>query len=228
VNKDNRYLSTFKIAVALVISVFLNIIMISNYILGLIGGVWLAQQNEWKSLLYGFGLAIAVMLAYKIILLITQLIDKIFSTITDRKSTTYAFSFNLITSIYTFGLIGYWTIWVYNKMLFMAPDYLIYAYLMWGYATVVAPLLFWARRETMDAVTTSIGLIFAQITYLLCCGYYFFGTDFTQWLYYIIGLGVISSILVIGIGISESKQRAMVKKEREMFNINKSRYSYFR
>ena len=227
-NKDNRYLSTFKIATASTISVFLYVIMISNYIFGLIGGIWLGQQNEYKSLLYGLGLAVAVLLAYKFLLLITQLIDKILSSIIDNKSTTFAFSFNFITSVYTFGLIGYWTIWVYNKMLFMAPDSLIYPYLMWGYATVVAPLLFWAKRETMDTVTTSVGLIFAQITYLTCCGYYFFGANFGQWLYSIIALGIVASSIVIGIGVSESKQQAMVLKEREMFKINQSRYSYFR
>jgi len=89
-----------------------------------------------------------------------------------------------------------------------AKSWAIIPHLLWGYATMMAPLSYMASKEDPDSTGTTMAVFFAQICYFIYVLFYFFGQQFIYWLSAMIVFGVLFSvysiiILVLGMTVEQ-------------------------
>jgi len=199
------------------ISIIATIVIVLNFLSGIVGGIWLAILGHWGSIGIGFGLGIAMPWIWTIASLPAMGLSFVLAFFAEKGSKTFTGILGFLTSIYNNALLALWVIWVFGFFMARADSRSFIPYLLWGYSTMMAPLSYMASKEPPESMGTTLGVFFAQLCYLIWVLFFFFGKTFIPWLYAIIVVGFLFSLFAIVIAIA-----TMVEEER----MEKARLAY--
>ena len=196
------------------ISLIATIVIILNFLSGIVGGVWLAILGHWGSIGLGFVIGIAMPWVWTIASLPAMGMSFVLAFFAEKGSKTFTGILGFLTSIYNNALLALWVIWVFGFFIGRADSESFIPYLLWGYSTMMAPLSYMASKEPPDSMGTTLGVFFAQLCYLIWVLYFFFGKIFMPWLYAIIVVGVLFSLFAIVVAIAQMVEEERMKSTR--------------
>jgi|GEM_PF-1076471 len=173
-----RSVSSVAIAVgSTIISLIVTILIIFNFFSGIVGGIWLAIRGEWGSIALGFILGFVMPWAWTLASLPSMGFAFIAALVAEKGSRAFTAIFGFLGSVYSNILVSLWVFYVFGLFIGRASSNTYVPYLLWSYSTIMAPLSYMARQEPPDSIGTSLGLLFAQLSFVLCSVFWFFGTN---------------------------------------------------
>jgi len=209
------------------ISVLVTIIIILNFLSGIVGGIWLAILGHWGSIGWGFGLGFIMPWAFTIASLPAMGLGVLLAFLMEKGSKTFTAIIGFSTSLYSNVLMAAWVIFVFGFFMGRADSKSFIPYLLWGYSAMMAPLAYMASKEPPDSVGTSMGVLFSQLCYFVWVMHFFFGKNVLPWLYTIIGIGItfslFATVMVVAMMIHEYREKNRMEEfetEKSFFDID--------
>lgn len=133
--------------------------------MSLTGGIWLATLGHWG--LLGSGILMGLVMPYAYLLLslpkmrtIPRLIRQM-----EKEKKGSLLLFGLINASFDYALIAAWVLIVFGIFIRtngVSSNGLI-PFLLWGYAVLMAPLVFMASKEHPSSIGAAGGLLFALL-----------------------------------------------------------------
>lgn len=143
----------------------LGIIIFLNFFSGIISGVWLIVLGMWSQLLLGVFYSFVMPFAYTIAALPPMLLMPLLLKFSENGNKVMTAILGFINVIYSDLIILFWTYFIFVEFVSEASGAVVIPLVLWGYTTVVAPLGYMAKGE-QDSIGTSLGIYFAQISYI--------------------------------------------------------------
>jgi hypothetical protein len=172
-----RSVSSVAIAVgSTIISFIVSILIIFNVFSGIVGGIWLAIKGGWGSIALGFILGFVMPWAWTLASLPSMGFAALAALVADKGSRAFTAIFGFLGYFYSSILVSLWVFYVFALFIGRASSDTYIPHLLWSYSTIMSPLSYMARQEPPDSTGTSLGLLFAQLSFLLCTVFWFFGT----------------------------------------------------
>ncbi len=150
-----------------IISVLVTILIILNFLSGIVGGIWLAIEGQWRTIGWGFGLGFAMPFAWMLASLPTMGLVLLVGAFAEKGSRFFAGVIGFLGSLYSNTLISLWVFYVFVFFMGRSAAGSQFAYLFWAYSTMMAPLSYMASKEPPDSIGTSLGLFCAQLLFLV-------------------------------------------------------------
>jgi len=188
-------------------------LMLLNLVGGLIGGVWLAILGDWSTILFGIAYMAVGAIGLSLLLAPAMALAIPMAALAERHVMA-ATLFGLPALIWTFVVIAASCAWVFSGIT-STPEGSLIPYLLWGYATAIAPWSYMASKEADDGHSgvavffASLGLIAMMVAVWIDPG------DTTVWrlLYWIVPVLAVGMILqltmVAAVAIEEKRLRRL-------------------
>jgi len=148
------------------IELVVTILVIINFFSGIIGGIWLALSGGLSLVIYGIILSIAMPWAYTIAFLPQMGSMLLLSKLEESGNKILVAIFGFIVSIYGNIILAIWSVIVFENLVVGRSQHIL-PLLFWSYSTVMAPLSYMVSKEPPDSTGTSMGLLFAQLSFIL-------------------------------------------------------------
>jgi len=149
------------------LSLTLVILWALNVFSGIVSGVWLAVIGEWRLIGVGIMMSLAMPWAFMIVMLPQLGLMGLLGPVVDRGKTFLLWPVGFLTSLYGNTVIGVWVFLVFLVFSAHMGNGNHIPLLLWGYATSMAPLAYMASKEPPDSTGTNVGLLLAQLAYVL-------------------------------------------------------------
>lgn len=160
--KESFVSKASKTAIELVVAV----LIMANFFSGIVGGLWLAFSGGLSLVLYGIVLSIIMPWGYTLAALPQMGLAALLVNFVEKGNKLIVSILGFTTSVYGNFILALWTIFVFEVLVKSQPQSLI-PLLLWGYSTTMAPLSYMASKEPPDSTGTSMGLLFAQLSFIL-------------------------------------------------------------
>ena len=148
------------------IELVVTILILINFFSGIVGGFWLAFSGGLSLVLYGIVLSIFMPWGYSLAFLPQLGLAALLVNFVEKGNKLVVGVLGFITSVYGNFILTIWSIFVFESLVKNQPQPII-PLLLWGYSTVMAPLSYMASKEAPDSTGTSMGLLFAQLSFIL-------------------------------------------------------------
>jgi len=148
------------------IELVVTILILINSFSGIVGGIWLSFSGGLSLVLYGIGLSIFMPWGYSIAFLPQMGLAALLVNFVEKGNKLVVGTLGFITSVYGNFILAIWSVFVFESLIKNQPQPLI-PLLLWGYSTVMAPLSYMASKEPPDSTGNSMGLLFAQLSFIL-------------------------------------------------------------
>ena len=131
-------------------------IMILNFAGGIVGGVWLGIEGEWRTL--GIGIAALFGGTFVVSLLMLPGLGLIALSVPllDRGRTILAMPLMMISTAWTYVVMGAWCLGSFYLIVRGYDHGSIWPFLLWSYSTAVGPWLYMASKEHGEATGSMI------------------------------------------------------------------------
>jgi len=143
------------------------IVLPLNYLAGIVGGIWLLLLGSWEFVLLGILFVISMPFIYSLTFLFSAPLTMVSSYFYKKKKKilTYIFVFggNIISNL----VISYWVFFVFKFFMSYSTTYNHWAFILWGYSTMLAPLAKMARAEGPNNFSSTLSVWLAIICYLI-------------------------------------------------------------
>ena len=151
-----------KTAIELVVAILVGV----NFFSGIVGGIWLAFSGGLSLVFYGIVLSIIMPWGYTLATLPQMGLAAPLANFVEKGNKLVVGILGFIISVYGNFILAIWSIFVFESLIKNQPQPFI-PLLLWGYSTVMAPLSYMASKESPDSTGTSMGLLFAQLSFIL-------------------------------------------------------------
>lgn len=149
-----------------VIGLVVSILIAVNFFSGIIGGLWLVFSGGLFLVLYGIVLSIVMPWAYTVAFLPQMGLAALLVKPMEMGNKLLVLILGFLASSYGNLILAIWTVFVFENLV-VQPRYSFIPLLLWGYSTMMAPLSYMASKEPPDSTGTSMGLLFAQLSFVL-------------------------------------------------------------
>lgn len=160
--KESFVARTAKTTIELIVSVLILI----NFFSGIVGGIWLAFSGGLSLVIYGIILSIVMPWGYTLVALPQMGLAALLVNFVEKGNKFIVSIIGLVASVYGNSILALWTIFVFEALVKGQPQSFI-PLILWGYSTTMAPLSYMASKEPPDSTGTSMGLLFAQLSFVL-------------------------------------------------------------
>lgn len=195
-------------------STLLLIFWLINAFGGVVGAIWLIAVGFGKYVFLGL---IATILAPYILGLLYLVVTPVgllaFHLSKKIKNHTLALLPIFPTLILNFIILSLWVYFITSHM-FIPAGVSIIPVLLWGYSVITAPLAYMLSKEPQDSYGSVIGILFADILYILIVVNKFF-FYITSEFYLIIGLIIFAALFQLVIFKDMFKQERMFEEFRK-------------
>ena len=143
-------------------------LMLLNFFGGISSGIWLAILGEWWAIGYGVaGLLSPFLLA--IIMMPGLLLAEPAVVLIDKGKTFLAFSFLLLSQLYTYAVINAWCMFVFYFFMHQAGQDTFWPLLIWSYGVALAPWMYMTQKEQQGGTgdASAMTTFFAQVAYIV-------------------------------------------------------------
>jgi hypothetical protein len=203
---------------------FLTVIAILNVTSGIAGGIWLIVIGHWQLVVIGFFIGLLMPWVYSIVTLPGTGLGFAGIYFTERKKILLSGISIFIANLYVNAITAIWVIWVFGYFILTQGREYPIPLLLWGYTVMIAPLAYMAGHEPPENVGSTIGLLFAQLSYFICIIFYFVNAGFAGCIYLIIILNLMFTIFMGIIYIIEiTHENGMREYESSFFKDAKNR-----
>ena len=192
---------------SVLISIVMTTLLTVNFLAGIVGGVWLAVKGEWGSIGLGIVLAVIMPTTWILASLPSIGLTLLIGLFVDRDSHTFTAIFGFLNSVYEYILIALWVSFVFSLFIGRGSSATHVPYLLWGYSSMMAPLIYMSSKENPEDTATSLGLICAQLFFLILTFFWFFGAYPETILVIFSCIIVVFSLLVVFLAVASMPQR---------------------
>jgi len=153
---------------AVAVGVLVIPLLILNIFSGAVGGVWLAIVGEWRLMLYGVVLMVVMPWMWIVASLPAMGLVAAFGGLGEKYDRPLLAVFaGAVFAVWSMALVVAWVAFVFLQFTDTAGQSPVIPLLLWGYATVNAPLASMASKEPADSTGTWMALLLADLTYIL-------------------------------------------------------------
>jgi hypothetical protein len=145
----------------------IDLFVILTCVAGFGGGIWLAVLGHWLLLPAGVLMSVAMPYVYFLASLPKMAtIPRLIQQTENEKKVKVAF-FGFINAAFDYTLIAVWALLVFGALMNrdLDLDPASHPFFLWGYAVLMAPLVFMAKKEGSNAIGSISGLTFALLGY---------------------------------------------------------------
>jgi hypothetical protein len=145
----------------------IDLLVILTCAAGFGAGIWLAIIGQWLLLPAGILMSIAMPYVYFLASFPKMAtIPRLIQQTENEKKVKVAF-FGFINAAYDYTLIAVWALLVFGALMNRDLDLNLASlpFFLWGYAVLMAPLVFMAKKEDSIAIGSIGGLTFALLGY---------------------------------------------------------------
>jgi len=209
------------IIVGLIKSILGLIIVVSvilNFSSAIIGGIWLAILGNWGIILFGLIISFLMPFAYSILIMPGLGIAAIIEHYHGRGNRPLMAIFGFLSSAYGYAILAMWILGVFIYFTNRAIISSGYALLFWSHAIMIGPLTYMASKEPPESHGTTMGLFFAQLSFIIFVIFFFLHLSLSSFIYSIAILGGVFSILQTIMAMVESSQDDRTFQDMPEFN----------
>lgn len=143
-----------------------TILIFVNFFAGIVGGIWLTFSGGFSLVVYGIILSFVMPWGYTLATLPQMGLMALLIKPIENGNKILATIFGVLGSSYGNLILAIWTVFVFENLV-IQPNFPLAPLLLWGYSTVMGPLSYMASKEPPESIGTSMGLLFAQLSYVL-------------------------------------------------------------
>lgn len=170
------------------LTIFFSSLLILNFSSGTIGGIWLLILKDWPTLLSGILLSVFMPWFFSIAMIPSFGLGVLIAKLLERKKHSLIGTLAFIVSLYNNLIILFWVFTVFFWIMRTELSFVsTIPYLLWGYAVVISPLSYMASKEEDDGWGTMMGVLIAQIGYILI-SILWFTVGFSVWHFVLLAL----------------------------------------
>lgn len=145
----------------------ISIISVLNIGSWLVGAIWLAILGEWRLLLYGLLLSIAMPYVYSLVIIPQMLLAAWLAMAFEKKQKLLVRILAFVSTIYQYAVLMFWVLYVFEMFLNHYPEINMIPLILYGYSTMSAPLVSMGSKEGPGATGTYLAIFIAEASYLL-------------------------------------------------------------
>lgn len=139
-------------------------LLILNMLAGLVGGIWLGVLGEWGPLLAGVAYMVGGALALGIVMMPTMILAVPAANAAERGHVISATLLGIPIVVWTYLVLTASCVFVFSYIVRDLHSGNAWPLILWGYAVVVAPWSFLARKDAEAGNdVSSLPLFFAQL-----------------------------------------------------------------
>ena len=196
-----------------VMSIIMTALIALNFFSGIIAGIWLAIIGDWGSIGLGFLFGFVMPYAFAIASLPSMGLALLLGLVAEKGSKIFTALLGFLSSAYNNILIAIWAFYVFGFFIGQIESSSYIPYLLWGYSTVMAPLAYMASKEPPDSYGTSLGLLFAQVCFLVLVILWFLGAYLQTVIIAVSCIILAFSLFAVFMALSMMSTETMVQEE---------------
>lgn len=157
----------------------------------IIGGIWLAIAGQWGLIVTGIILSIFMPWIYSLVAMPGIALAALMVKTVEKKQRLLTSTIAFITTIYEYGILGYWIVYVFWLFASRYPEVSLLPLILYGYSTATAPVSYMASQEGRNATGSVMGVFLSQIGYLLITVFAILGFPYS-FINIILGIGIVT------------------------------------